>query len=117
MIFAATHQPFNNFYHMTNTWSFFYREELDFIYAMRWRDYQQSNGGVEEQLPYDALQIVARKQQNICEEFRNISDLAMQQGDPVKAEDAYRRWVLFVSCKFLSRIQQILTRLFDVFTM
>ena len=107
MIFAATHQPFNNFYHMTNTQSFFYREELDFIYTMRWRDYQQSYGRVEEQLPYDTLQIIARKQQNICEEFKNISDLATQEGDPVKVEDTYRWWVLFVSTKFDSAVRRV----------
>ena len=58
---------------------------------MRLRDFQESQGKVDEQLPYDALQMIATRQQNICEEFKNISDSATKEGNRGKAEDAYRR--------------------------
>ena len=75
---------------MTKTVIPFYRQELDFIYDMRLRDFQQ-NERMEEEVPYDFLQIIATKQSRICEEVKNLSELATAEGDPVKAEDAYKQ--------------------------
>ena len=66
-----------------------FKEELDFIYDMRLRDLQQ-NERMEEEVPYEVLQRIATKQSSICEEVKNLSELAMAEGDLVKAEAAYK---------------------------
>ena len=58
---------------------------------MRFVDFQESHGKVDEQLPYDALQVIAKRQQNMCKEFKTIADMATNEGDRGNAEDAYRR--------------------------
>ena len=104
---------------MTKSIIRFDRNELDFVYDMRLKDFKDSNHKLDDGVLYEALQIIEKQHGKIFEECKKMADSAKEDGDPVKYEIVYKRWVLFLcdptfpvenSTKFESADQ----RLYDV---
>ena len=69
----------------------FHRDELDFVYDMRLKDFKHSNHKLDDGVSYKALQIIKKQHGKIFEERKKMADLAKEDGDPVKYEIAYKR--------------------------
>ena len=69
---------------------FAFKDELDFVYDMRLKDFKDSNHKLDDGVSYEALQIIEKQRGKIFEECKKMADLAKEDGDPVKYEIAYK---------------------------
>ena len=76
---------------MTKSIIRFDRNELNFVYDMRLKDFKDSNHKLDDGVSYEALVIIEKQHGKIFEECKQMVDLAKEERDPVKYEIAYKQ--------------------------